>query len=149
MTTNTAIATAEDAYATNLSLYLDDYTDGYEATLLDYTHRERYTPINDFRVDQVDDTWILNTAAPCFYPDCALVEYLVQEFFLSATIEDEYNLVIRLHNNSNTIVDIDYISESFDKAIAWLPKWKKAMEAYYKMEAAREEWERLQKALYT
>lgn len=142
------IARTELEYLSGTTIHLDDY----ENSFITVPHLERYTQKNeDFRVDKVDDTedtYIINTSFPAFYPQCDILLKLDSSFFYTPVIEDEYNLVVRLANVTTEEEDTDYIARSFDKALAWMEQAKEVEKQRQLYIKERNKYQELAMALY-
>lgn len=143
MTTHQAIRTAEEAAISMHNRDIMQLTNQEEETsFFHYSTQQRYEQKHGFRVLEIDlNLWAISTESPTFYPQCDLIEYLLQECFTSVQIDDECNLLVAVPHPSNSQDDKDYIAECFDRALEWLPLWTKAMDAYSFYQQAKATWE--------
>jgi hypothetical protein len=106
-----------------------DFTN--ETNILQNSTFDRYDQKGDFEVVNTDlNEWAICMPSPYFLPDSPMVDYLEEGYFKSAKVEDECNLIVMLRKPINSIQDEDYIRESFDIALEWLPKFKAAEVAF-------------------
>ena len=148
ISTQQAVRNAEQAYEDYMSRWVDNLTDYDEETNLSYALRDHYQKKNNFLVWEMNlTTWVIASSTPTFFEGGALVDHMHQTFFPTVKIDDEYHLLVTVPHPCNSLDDADYIAESFDKALEWLPKWEKEQAAHQKYLAAKKEWEESKQAL--
>lgn len=141
----------EDARILNAQFEHTNETNIFQSSTFD-----RYNQRGNFDVIHVDlNEWIISMPSPFFLPDSPIIEFLERGFFASAKVDDECNLIVMVLRPVNNIQDEDYIRESFDYALEWLPRWKVAEAAFIKykeqeeqMYIAQKAWHQAQKTLY-
>jgi hypothetical protein len=140
----------EDARVLNAQF---DHTN--ETNILQNSLFDRYTQKGDFEVIGIGlNEWAICVPSPYFLPDSPVADFLERGYFQSAKVDDECNLIVMLTKPINGIQDEDYIYESFDIALDWLPKFRTAessyvqfMEVKEKYQLAKSQWEKAQAAL--
>jgi hypothetical protein len=128
-----------------------------ETNILQNSTFDRYTQKGNFDVMNTDiNEWAICLPSPSFLPDSPMIDFLENGYFASAVVEDECNLLVTLRKPINSVQDEDYIRESFDIALDWLPKYKvaeiafcefKHVEDIYQIKKKR--WENAQAAFLT
>lgn len=131
----------------------NDFTN--ETNILQNSLFDRYSQQGDFEVVNIDlNEWAISMPSPYFLPDSPIVDFLEQGYFKNVKIEDECNLIVFLTRPINNIQDEDYIRESFDIALDWLPKYRVAESSFVqfkeveeKYQIAKSRWEKARLAL--
>ena len=116
---------------------------------------DRYDQKGDFEVINIDvNEWAICVPSPFFLPDSPVADFLERGYFQEVSVDDECNLIVMLKSPINNPQDEDYVRESFDIALEWLPKYRIAEKAYvnFKVEEerfrlAKKEWEKAQAIL--
>lgn len=108
---------------------------------------DRYDQKGDFEVINVDiNEWAICLPSPFFLPESPIADYLERGYFQSVKVDDECNLLVTLKDPINNPQDEDYIRESFDMALAWLPKWEIAEKAFVHFRWHEEQFKAAKKA---
>lgn len=143
---------AESTEGARIQAAEDDHN---QVNILQNAMFDRYTQRGDFDVVNLGiNEWGICMPSPYFWPDCPVMDFLECGYFQSVKTDDECNLIVMLKSPINNLQDEDYIRESFDIALEWLPKYKIAEKAFVnfrwqeeQMKKAKKAWEEAQALL--